>query len=106
MSRLDEGDDGPSPEFGEKADVGLCVRAGCFVASVGRAAYAIDWLGMGRSSRPDPKELVSGRKASAKERVEKVSRRFSDGSARWGTRPLNLMSAIVLGGEVLYGFVG
>lgn len=43
------------------------------LASVGRAAYAIDWLGMGRSSRPDPKELVSGRGTSAKERVEKVS---------------------------------
>jgi hypothetical protein len=41
---------------------------------VGRSAYAIDWLGMGRSARPDPKELYAGKKATVKERVEKVRR--------------------------------
>lgn len=39
---------------------------------IGRSAYAIDWLGMGRSARPDPKELYAGKKATVKERVEKV----------------------------------
>lgn len=39
---------------------------------VGRSAYAVDWLGMGRSARVDPKELEAGKKATVKQRVEKV----------------------------------
>lgn len=42
-------------------------------ASVNRPAYAIDWLGMGRSSRPHPKQLFSHKKTATKERVDKVS---------------------------------
>jgi hypothetical protein len=75
---------------------------------VGRAAYAIDWLGMGRSSRPDPKELVSGRRASAKERVEKVSLE-SEGLCRvcsGGDNVIDWGVATLSGGEVLYGFAG
>jgi cardiolipin-specific phospholipase len=41
-------------------------------AEVNRSAYAIDWLGMGRSARPDPRELEAGKKATVKQRVEKV----------------------------------
>lgn len=40
----------------------------------GRRSYAVDWLGMGRSARIDPKELKAkaGKKATTEERVESV----------------------------------
>lgn len=51
--------------------------------SIGRKAYALDWLGMGRSSRPDPKELHSGKKATTEQRVEKAERFFTDSLEQW-----------------------
>jgi hypothetical protein len=62
---------------------------------IGRSAYAIDWLGMGRSARPDPKELYAGKKATVKERVEKVRRDHDRG-------PLEVILTLVhAGGKLL-----
>lgn len=52
-------------------------------AQVGRRAYAIDWLGMGLSSRPDPKVLYAAKNASMKTRVETAENFFLDSLDEW-----------------------
>ena len=50
---------------------------------IGRRSYAIDWLGMGRSSRPEPKELNAGKKATTEQRVAKAESFFIDSLENW-----------------------
>jgi hypothetical protein len=44
---------------------------------VGRRSYCVDWMGMGRSARVNPRELHAGKKATVQQRVYTVSGDFS-----------------------------
>ncbi|GHJ88703.1 hypothetical protein NliqN6_5105 [Naganishia liquefaciens] len=72
-------------------------------AEVNRSAYAIDWLGMGRSARPDPRELAAGKKATVKERVEKAEDFFLESLEAW--REAQGIETMTLIGHSLGGYL-
>ncbi|KAJ9119000.1 hypothetical protein QFC24_005966 [Naganishia onofrii] len=70
---------------------------------IGRSAYAVDWLGMGRSARVDPKELDAGKKATVKERVEKAENFFLESLDSW--REAQGIEVMTLIGHSLGGYL-
>ncbi|KAJ9097703.1 hypothetical protein QFC21_004741 [Naganishia friedmannii] len=70
---------------------------------IGRSAYAVDWLGMGRSARVDPKDLEAGKKATVKERVEKAENFFLESLDSW--REAQGIEVMTLIGHSLGGYL-
>ncbi len=70
---------------------------------IGRRSYAVDWLGMGRSARPEPKELHAGKKATTQQRVETAENFFIDSLESW--REQQRIEKMTLVGHSLGGYL-